>query len=377
MVDSSRQTKVIWHAVCGGVFLIATVPVYIYYIYNRKTFNLHPRASILSLLSGLYSIVAVVAVLARGFSNSDKDDSLSCDVLHTIGFLFPSCFVAPFICRALKVVVQWNDIESMKRFVSVRFSICLIVVMSALYWLVGTLVVATSAETVLDGDECVVFDYWRIFTLFYSVVLMITFPLMSRLRKIKDKFYIARELKIQFLLLTIFIFTYVLIIIFLACNILTKEEASLNLHLNYYLVALCCASFYVSFIDPYRSGFRRSDELSIPSSSHVNTALNPLQINIKLEDLMVTPLEDIIQSDSLYEVLHIVAKRALCLELLHFVLACRMYKHLTDTNVAKVTVSFDIVPNCPSKESKSHHTASFVKTYFPSLSRKNLSTDGR
>ena len=338
MVDSSRQTKVIWHAVCGAIFLIFTAPVYIYYVCNRKTFNLHPRASILSLLSGLYSIVACLAVFMRGFSNHDADDSFSCGVLHTIGFLFPSCFVAPFICRALKIVVQWDDIESMKRYVSVRFSMGMIVVTSALYWLVGALV---SDMRELSGNECVVFNYWVYFTTFYLFILLMTFPLLLKLRNIKDKFYIARELKVQFLLLTVFIFTYLLIIILIASNVFTKEEASHNLHLNYYLVVLCCASFYVSFIDPYRSGFRRSDESDLPSctSSPMDNALNPLHIDIKMDDLMSTPLEQVIQSDDLYEVLRRVSKRALCLELLHFVIACRMYTHRNNADSVKVSAA--------------------------------------
>lgn len=380
MVDKSRETKVIWHAVCGVVFLIFTVPVYIYYIYNRKTFNLHPRAGMLSLLSGLYSIVACLAVFCRGFSKSHEDDTLSCNILHTIGFLFPSCFVAPFICRALKVVVQWDDIESMKRFVSVKFSMGMIVVTSVLYWLIGALVlVSPNTEKMLDGKECVVFDYWVYFTSFYSVILLVTFPLLLKLRNIKDKFFISRELKIQFLLLTVFIFTYVLIVIFISCDVITKENASYNLHLNYYLVVLCSASFYVSFLDPFRSGFRRSDDESdtSPSDSKNNmlTALNPLHIDIKMEDLMSMPLEEVIQSDGLYEVLRRVSKRALCLELLHFVLACRMYTHKNNANIVPTVSSFDISPKHTSKVSKPRRTASFAETYFPSM--KKYSADGK
>lgn len=385
MTDSSLQTKKTWNGVCLGVFLLVTIPVYTYYVLNRKSFNLRPRAGKLSLLTGLYSILASVSVFAHGFSNYDANNTYSCDLLHTMGFLFPSCFISPLIFRALKVVAVWDNIESMKLFVSTRFSVLMIVLSSLVYALVGFLVVmASGTDEMMDGQECVAFDFWIYFTVFYSLILLIALPLLLKMRHIHDKFYIAREMKIQFSLLMIFILTYVIVVIVVKGDILTRENAARDLHLNYLLVLLCSASFYVSFIDPFRSGFRRFDEAFTPVASRNNSKVNggtqnPLQRSLLSWDgLMSKSLEEVIQSDDLYYILRRVAQRALCSELLHFVLAVRLYKlfssgmHQTSDRNEINSLSID-----PTHNDRPTSVVSVIGTLFSGVNVKKHSIEQR
>ena len=330
-MDKSDQLRVIGNVTGFIIFALITIPVFFYYIWRRQDFNIHPRAGKLSLLSGLYCIVTSLVVFARGFSkdyDSEDPDSISCDVLHALGFIFPSCFVSPYIFRALKVVVQWENIEPLARFVSVRFSAVVIVLTSVVYTLVGVLVLRDS-DNLIGGSNCVAFNHWVYFVVFYTIILVITFPLILKLRTVKDKFYIARELKVQFIILSIYIFTYLIIVICISSESVSKEDVLDNFDLNYYLALLCGASFYVSFIDPYRSGFRRGDpdeDNNVTSTSVLRKPFDSIVINVNLENLMSMTLEEVINSDGLFEVLKRVAQRALCPELIHFIQAARAYK---------------------------------------------------
>jgi hypothetical protein len=96
---------------------------------------------------------------------------------------------------------------------------------------------------------------------------------------------------------------------------------------------------------------------------------------------MSKSLEDVIQSDMLYEILRRVAQRALCSELLHFVLGVRMYKHFSLASLPRgsqdskhVQSSLDI--NGAHAERRTSTVNFIMESVIATVRGKKPSTDG-
>jgi len=294
-----------------------TISMYLLHYYHCRRTEYYVKARGVKMLMhyGIVNTIVVSILIA-----SVQWNVFPCEVIHIVGFLFPSLFMVPVIIRAIKVIAIYEDNRLVLKYIKFRYMFPIIVILNGSLGTIGSVTSRSlNDELVTYNDTCIIFHHWIYFVIVLVFFKTIMVSLYVRLRTVHDRFHVARELAGHFLVFTTFSVCYITVVVLVNFRVVTAMGIARVVAPQYCVVVVGVVGMYLSFVEPIRMGFYNSN-ISVGSNSVLNTTSTspimshaydyPSETSVNIGDLMRDP--------RMKEGLYIVSKRALCPELIHF-----------------------------------------------------------